>query len=433
MQGLSERAPAAADERLLVVSVDSHVSPPIAAYRDYCDPSIRDDYERFVAEIDARLLTLGDIREPGQDRPELLARMDREYGRDELNADPSLRLSHMDSDGVVAEVIFHGGFNMQPIPFFSPKLSSTFSQDVPETADLQRLRRAGIRMYNRWLADFVAHAPGRFIGLAHIPMWDIDATLEEIRFAHASGLEGINLPSPRRHLQSYNLTHWDAVWAVCTELGMSLHTHGGGGELYPVAGPGAIGIHFAEVCFAGRRGLWQLIFGGVFERFPELVFFLTEQSGGWVVDALQTMDSGYLAPVQELEAPCIRDVLPRRPSEYFHSNCFIGGSFMARMEAAAAIDHGYWTNVAWGRDYPHPEGTWPYTRESIATTMAGLPDEPLTAMFGETALRVLHLDEPRLRRLAANIGPRWSELRAPGPRPAGSDLSFGFRTVGSFA
>jgi hypothetical protein len=37
----------------------------------------------------------------------------------------------MDADGIAAEVIYHGGFNRQPVPFFSRELGAAFGQDVP--------------------------------------------------------------------------------------------------------------------------------------------------------------------------------------------------------------------------------------------------------------------------------------------------------------
>jgi predicted TIM-barrel fold metal-dependent hydrolase len=299
-------------------------------------------------------------------------RLQYEYGNDDVNFDPVTRIRDMDADGVAAEVVFHGAFARDPIPFFGPMVSTTFSQDVPDTADARRLRHAGITMYNRWLADWCSTAPGRLIGVAHIPMWDVVASVAAARSAADAGLRCINLPSPRRGLPGYNDPAWDPLWEVCCELGVSLHTHGGGGEGFPVTGPGSVGIHLAELGVAGRRGLWQMIFGGVFERFPAVRFFVTEQNGAWVVDLLQTLDSAYLCPMQSRETPFIQDVLPKLPSEYFASNCVVGASFMSRMEATAAVDHGYWRNVTWGRDYPHSEGTWPYTRESLSATFAGL-------------------------------------------------------------
>jgi predicted TIM-barrel fold metal-dependent hydrolase len=204
-------------------------------------------------------------------------------------------------------------------------------------------------MYNRWLAEFVSADPDRLIGLADIPVWDIDAAVAEIKAARKASLRGVNFPAPRARLLSYNRAEYDRLWAACVENNMSLHSHGGGGGVFAVdGGTGAFSITLTEMFFAGRRGMWQMIFGGVFERFPELRLWITEQAGCWVVDTLQNLGSIYMSSMQERESPHIREVLPRRPSEYFHSNVYIGASFMSRPEAQATIDAGYWRNIALG-------------------------------------------------------------------------------------
>jgi predicted TIM-barrel fold metal-dependent hydrolase len=408
----------------------------VSAYLPYCESDVAEEFGEFLTHVDDHLLavrpTATTVTSPRKER--YLQRQRDEYGADELYADLDTRLAHMDSDGVAAEVLFHGGSNFYPIPFFGKSVTATLSQDIPRTREARRLRAAGIRMYNRWLADWTTPATDRLIGLAHLPIWDLEASIAEVRAAHRSGLRGINLPAPRRQLRGYNHPSWDPLWTVCADLEMTMHTHGGGGEIFPTSGPGSMGINLSEVCFAGRRGLWQLIFGGVFQRFPSLRFFLTEQSGAWVSDTLRTMDSAYLCPTQDREAPYIREVLPHLPSEYFAMNCLIGGSFMSRIEAQAAVEEGYWQSVTWGRDYPHAEGTWPYTAAHLAHTFAGIEEDKVRAILGESAVKAVGLDHARLSDISRRIGPRFAQLQTPvAPVPEGAELSFGFRSIGSFA
>jgi predicted TIM-barrel fold metal-dependent hydrolase len=62
-------------------------------------------------------------------------------------------------------------------------------------------------------------------------------------------------------------------------------------------------------------------------------------------------------------------------------------------------------NLMWGSDYPHPEGTWPRTREQMVDTFKGLPEDEITAMLGGNAARVYGFDVEKLAPLAARIGP----------------------------
>jgi predicted TIM-barrel fold metal-dependent hydrolase len=421
-------------DRVLLVSVDAHVAPTIEAYRPYCEAADLAAFDEFVDELEDQRMRVAFLTAEAPSTRAYLARISDEYGTEALNADQHERLRNLDEDGVAAEVIFHGALNRHPIPFFENSVATALSPDLPADGRSRELRAIGIRMYNRWLADWCSIAPDRLLGVAHIPMWDVDATVAEIRAAHAAGLRAINLPAPRRGLLGYNDTAWDAVWAVCVELGVSLHTHGGGGDIFPVSGQGAVALQLAELGVAGRRGMWQLIFGGVFERFPDLHMFATEQNGAWVVDMLSTLDSAYWCPLQRRLSPQIDELLPRLPSEYFRSNCFVGASFMSRHEALAALDGEYWENVAWGRDFPHPEGTWPYTDESLSATFTGLPPVAVRRMLGETAVRAMGLDGERLRAVAAEIGPSLEQVLSPlESTPAGADISMAFRTVGAFA
>ena len=91
--------------------------------------------------------------------------------------DSAARLADYDYDGVAAGVIFHGSMNMEPIPFISAASAS-------RQPWRPRARGRRQQIYNRWLADFVSQAPHRHIGLAYLPMWDVDAAVAEVEWAH---------------------------------------------------------------------------------------------------------------------------------------------------------------------------------------------------------------------------------------------------------
>ena len=175
---------------VMLVSMDAHVSPSVEVFRDYCESKYLDDYDAFVKAF-SRLVPPGfDADRDTERRLRYLAKVE-EFSSDDLNGgDGAQRLKNMDADGVAAEFVFHGGFNLQPIPFFSKNLSDSFSQDIPETTSGKEFHAAEIRMYNRWLADWVSAAPDRLLGLAHIPAWDIESTLTEVKAAYKSGLSG---------------------------------------------------------------------------------------------------------------------------------------------------------------------------------------------------------------------------------------------------
>ena len=122
---------------------------------------------------------------------------------------------------------------------------------------------------------------------------------------------------------------------------------------------------------------------------------------------------------------------------------FIGGSFLAHYQAEEASRDGYATNVLWGSDYPHPEGTWQYqedpdavpmTRLALRQTFAGVPDDDVRRMVGGNAISVFGLDAEALRQVATRIGaPTLDDLAAPLDTIPEDGGFYAFRTVGPWA
>jgi predicted TIM-barrel fold metal-dependent hydrolase len=217
---------------------------------------------------------------------------------------------------------------------------------------------------------------------------------------------------------------------------MPLSCHGGR-ALGNYTGTESIALMLMEAPFFGRRALWYMIFGGVFERHPGLKLVITEQR--WDDEVLTDMDSIYVANPAEPDFPSaqsferLRGELPRLPSDYFRTNCFIGASMLSRREATAAIEHDLVGNVLWGSDYPHQEGCWPYTLPSLRKTFAGLPHDATRRMLGANAAEVYGFDLDALARVAGRIGPTVGELDQPLEVLPDGNLGWAFREIGKWA
>ena len=430
-------------KRVTILSMDSHVAPPVDHFRPFVPKTYLEAFDEFASDFSAALeaspgagspfYKLG--FEPSARTSAYWAEINDRFNDVDHYASVETRLASMDDDGIAGEFIFHGGHNRFPQPFSTPELPEVYSQFIPPSTRAAELRIAGIRIYNDWIASWTDAAPDRLFGMAYVPIWDIDESVKEVRRARGLGLRGVNLPAPKVGLPTYNLPRYNPFWEACQNNGMSLQSHVATGDpLEPDPGPGFYAMRMSELEYASRRHLWHLIFGGVFERFPGLKLAFTEQSGSWVVPTLQMLDSVYFAKQQERDTPYIRDILPRRPSDYFMSNVFIGASFTARFEIEAAIAAGYDHKMMWGRDYPHPEGTWPCTKESIRFGFAGFPDEVIRKMLGETAATFLDVDIDTLTPIAARVGPTIDEMQVPlEARPAAANHSSGFRQIGPYA
>jgi hypothetical protein len=104
----------------------------------------------------------------------------------------------------------------------------------------------------------------------------------------------------------------------------------------------------------------------------------------------------------------------RRASEYWRSNCLAGASFIHKAEIGMRHDIGVET-ILFGRDFPHPESTWPNTRDWLRDAFEGVPDDELRKMLGENAIGFFGLDRARLGEIARRIGPTIAEIHAGGP------------------
>jgi hypothetical protein len=75
--------------------------------------------------------------------------------------------------------------------------------------------------------------------------------------------------------------------------------------------------------------------------------------------------------------------------------------------------------IMWGADYPHIEGTWPYSSFALRDALNGCTAEEVRLMCSETAAEVYGFDLAVLQPIADRIGPKLDELVTPAvPAPA---------------
>jgi len=429
----------AGTDPLIVVSCDSHIGPTLEQMRPYCPPAYRDDYDAFVAHRPPPFDIWRDIRASlaDLDDPAEIEQRERQLNRNLQTAghnDMDARRRDMDADGVAADVIYHASQNGELVPFVEGG-SLWFN---PAGRDLERAG-VGFSIYNHWLADACATAPERHLGVVHIPAWDIDASIREIKWAREAGLRAINLPTVRPGIPVYDHPDWEEFWSLCESLDMTLNTHvgGAGGEI-ELFGPQTWGLGLIERSgWLSRRALPRLLFAGVFERHPGLKYVLTEQNGDWWTSTMREYDSVYATYSWQF-----KDQMPKPPSEYCATNVYIGASYMAPFEAKMAVEQGYWSNAVWGSDYPHAEGTYQYpddddeentTRLALRYAYSDTPAEPVQAMVGRNAIKCYGFDEPALRAVARRINaPTLEEIATPLDTIPEWKGIFSFRKVGAW-
>ncbi|MBM3659007.1 MAG: amidohydrolase [Actinobacteria bacterium] len=405
--------------RLVLFSADCHAGPELDALGPYVDPRHAGDFADYLALTRAYDAEIAEMFAGRREAAyEEIHRVFIERDTVPGLADPAEHLRDLEADGVVGDVIFPQGV----VPFADYPSQPGMLPPIGYVATPE-LHAAGCRAYNRWLAEFCSHNPGRHAGVGVMPIRDVDAATREIEWCHGAGLRGMSLPPVSEAHPYFNDPRYEPIWATCARLDLPLSAHGASTRFYG-HGPDSLPIALAEVDFFGRRALWFLIFSGVFERHPGLRMVFTEQRAGWVSPTLAYLDDIYRSSVAG-----IARALPRSPSDYFATNCFIGASFLSATEAEARHRIGV-TKLMWGSDYPHPEGAWPWSRESLRRTCADMTDAEMRLVLGANAMTCYGMDAAVLARAAAAVGPTLAELReAPGEVPPGAHLSWAFRST----
>jgi predicted TIM-barrel fold metal-dependent hydrolase len=308
--------------------------------------------------------------------------------------DASIRLAELEADGIAGEVIF---------PQMAPFGAGLMQYRHPVSPELNL---EGNRAYNRWLADLCKANPGRHAGVALINVDDIDMSVKEIRQAKEAGLwGGVLLPSSTGDHPFYHHPRYEPLWAVCEELNLPLQTHAGWSPDYGDV-PAAVAMYISEVDMWAHRPFAALMWSGAFERHPNLRYVMTETGCSWIIEALRVLEFKADLPIFK---HFTRD-LSLRPSEYFARQCYIGASFMPAHEGKDRHEIGL-DRLMWGSDYPHLEGTWPNTMDSLRETFGTYPEEETRALLGTNAVEVYGFDLDQLAPIAEKIGPDIADIR----------------------
>jgi predicted TIM-barrel fold metal-dependent hydrolase len=264
---------------------------------------------------------------------------------------------------------------------------------------------AGVDAYNNFLWDeFSAADRTRLVGMAQIPSVGVDRAVETLQKAVSRGFKGVTIscwPAGGDAIADED----DVFWAAAAEAGVPVTIHitmvsraarqrnrraaagqpsrglyGGAGNAGAKAAAGLSGV-FSTV----PSTIGQIIFTGVFERFPSLHISMIETGVGWIPHLLEQMDDRYWRNRSWTDLPIVEP-----PSHYWHRNMsatFVRDDNGIRNRHEVGVD-----NMMWSTDYPHHGNDWPYSRRVIDETMAGLSRAEKYQIVAGNAARVFGLD-----------------------------------------
>lgn len=293
---------------------------------------------------------------PGQAQSEFLELSSRALGA----RDVEKRLIDLDQEGIWGEVVF-------------PSLGMWNASFRTREA-----LRAAIKVSNDWARDEIISATPRMVPTAQVSMLSIEDAVAEVERAAGMGFQAVFLPTtPPKATPDYNRDDWEPFWAACEAARMVVAFHIGtdpvdfaaGENLGAVfRGPGAAVLNYTETTFSGQRATMKMVASGALDRHPDLRVLISEGGATWVPFLADRMTEGY-----RQHQMMVRPKLSRTPKEILYSQVY--ASFQHDESAIGAVTAMGYQNVMWGSDYPHMEGTFGHTQDTLHGLFEGVDDQ----------------------------------------------------------
>ena len=376
-----------------VVSSDSHIFEPSNLWTERIEPQFRDRAPQVVSMDDGDWWYCDGRRAIGTSfgtnvglRFEAPEKMTAAGRVDEVRPGgfiPEEHVKDMDIDGVDAGVIF-------------PSNTFKLYNVVRDSA----LLTASFRVYNDWIAEFCKPYPNRLCGIAILNVDEVQDGIKEMERCAKMGLAGAMIPVYPHDGVRYNSPEYEPLWATAQDLGIPLHLHiltnrlrvgdefGDHHGLKLSAGGDDTPSFRSAHDYWPRMSLGDMIFSGVFERYPKLQVGVVEFESAWVPHFLAQIDYTYTQRTQGIDSYRFKnDMLP---SDFFHTNSFVGfqeDALGIRDRHIIGVD-----NMMWGSDYPHGESTFPRSRPILEEILTDCTEDEKAKIAGANAARVYHIN-----------------------------------------
>jgi len=338
--------------RPFVVDTDSHVMEPPDLWQNYLEPQYRDraihvrrnseGIEELV--VDNKVLMTGRLASLGgseHDAGSLFMDPAVPYleGCPKASYDTDARVAMLKDMGIDAGVVF-------------PTIGILWDkEDDPDLA------MAYARAYNNWQWDFASPALNHIVPIAHVPLYDVDLALTELRRCLKLGFKGMFLAPEPVGGKRPSHPDFDPLWQelVAADLPICIHLIVRFDRIVNQAATAwwdSTKEPMNTVFAFGLGGTMQLIpataaliCDGLFDRFPKLKVAIVESGAGYASYLMDRLDEKY-DRFGNLVA------LKRRPSEYMRENFwFVMDPSERSIDAQCDLlgeDH-----FLWGSDYPH--------------------------------------------------------------------------------
>lgn len=348
-----------------LISVDDHILEPPHVWLDRVPAKDRDRAPHIEHDGDAEFWVYDGKRMPTTGLAAVAGRSAEEFSPEAVTYaemrpgcyDPVERVKDMDRAGILASLCF-------------PSMTRFCGQIFYEAKD-HEFAFLCLQAYNDWMVDeWCGSAPGRYIPLMLIPLWDPALAAREMERCAGKGVTTFAFTENGAPLGLPTVfdadRYWDPVFAAASDLGLVASVHvGSSSKVYRIA-PDS---HFiADESWGSVRtsaAMLSFLFSGVFARFPQFKVALSEGGIGWIPYFLERAQQ-----VLDKQRHWIKRGLQYRDHAgsdvdfgtldlraTFRDHIF--GCFIEDMNGISNLDVIGEDNVMCETDYPHSDSTWP--------------------------------------------------------------------------
>jgi predicted TIM-barrel fold metal-dependent hydrolase len=370
-------------DSIRIISADSHVSIPKELVQSHMSARLRKTVEeaeaaylKMVMEAKPQKAKQAEVKKDraptgipnmGKGAPWPAAGRAGEY-------DAAERLKDMDVDGVEAEILYVG--------------SGGASYAGLEPKD----RVEATRALNSAAIEWASIDPKRLMPVYALPVNDIAAAVEEVERIAAEHGKAVQMPLFPREIGApqYWDEEYDPLWDVLTETGIPISMHVGtsrhlmdvmADDPTPYKG---IMQSLPPIVMAECIADWTV--SGVLERWPGLRIVLVESGIGWIPYFLERLDTMVVNHGWETFPD---HAIKEKPSFYWHRN--MAATFEQDTVGMRLLDLIGVENLMWATDYPHPDSTWPRSREVLEEHFQDLPRDQVELIASGNVSRIYKL------------------------------------------
>ena len=258
---------------------------------------------------------------------------------------------------------------------------------------------AHAQVWNDWAWDYFDGLRNAFVPAAFLPLSGWDDAKAEIRRALAKGYTALMLPAiPGTAMPGYTDPGWDEIFAMAGEADATfvMHIATGNATIKSLGGPGGAIYNYARQMCDAIDATMRLVAGGVLDRNPKSRIMFAEAGAGWLKPIGERMDEVYFG-----HAPWVEPKLRRKPSQIVKDQVY--AAFQNDV-GALDIRKEYLNTLLFSSDYPHSEGTFPFTQRVLSEGFAKIPDltsSEIAAVLGLNAARIFHISPEKAKQETA--------------------------------